>query len=352
MVILAGGVLLLSTVTAVAEPAWTRTGDCKSCHTDVLPSVSLAIVNSDGRADPDGPGPLPEQKVFQMTRGQARRDLAVQVMNLDAGDGYAIELLGLSRPGVRSSSRLLYSADCDWAEWPNGQSRFYSNPVRSAAWGTGPTLLSYSIGIDAEASYDYYDLLFALVGVKAATGERFYQEEHFYIAVPPANWSPAVTIVRPAANSEFVTPVDVTVEANASDLDGTVTKVEFFAGTTLLGEATKAPYRVVWSQVPAGDYALSARATDNLGAVTTSPTVHIVVRVPAPVPGDFDHDGDVDQADYAHLQLCLAGPGVVVAPSCSDASLDGNSSVDGNDVMVFARCLSGSNIPGNPDCAK
>ena len=58
--------------------------------------------------------------------------------------------------------------------------------------------------------------------------------------------------------------------ATASDPDGTVSKVEFFNGATKLGEDTTAPYSFTWNSVTAGNYTLTARATDNQGATTTS----------------------------------------------------------------------------------
>lgn len=69
-------------------------------------------------------------------------------------------------------------------------------------------------------------------------------------------------------------------------------------------------------------------------------------------PGDFDRDGDVDQADFGHLQVCLRGTNVLQTdPSCQDAKLDADSDVDQDDVDVFLRCLSGSRITADPNCA-
>ena len=68
---------------------------------------------------------------------------------------------------------------------------------------------------------------------------------------------------------------------------------------------------------------------------------------PLLIPGDFDHDGDVDQADFGHLQVCLGMP---VAPPCADADLDGNLSVDSGDVGRLRHCMHGPNVAGDPDC--
>jgi aryl-phospho-beta-D-glucosidase BglC (GH1 family) len=91
------------------------------------------------------------------------------------------------------------------------------------------------------------------------------------------NQAPSVSITSPANNASFTAPANITISANASDADGSVSKVEFFSGTTKLGEDLTSPYSFTWSGVAAGTYSLTAKATDNAGAVTTSATVSITV---------------------------------------------------------------------------
>jgi hypothetical protein len=70
----------------------------------------------------------------------------------------------------------------------------------------------------------------------------------------------------------------VSLAANASDSDGTVSKVEFYNGATLLGTDTTSPYTYTWNSVGAGSYTLTAKAYDDGGLVTTSsPGVGITV---------------------------------------------------------------------------
>jgi predicted phage tail protein len=70
----------------------------------------------------------------------------------------------------------------------------------------------------------------------------------------------------------------VNLAATASDADGTVTKVEFYNGTTKLGEDLTAPYSFTWSGVAAGTYTLTARAVDNLGGAGASTASTITVN--------------------------------------------------------------------------
>jgi hypothetical protein len=104
---------------------------------------------------------------------------------------------------------------------------------------------------------------------------------------PPANIAPVVNLTAPAANASVTVGNALTINANATDTDGSIAKVEFFAGTTKLGEDTTAPYSFNWTATVAGSYSLTARATDNSGAATTSAAVSVTVNaivVPPPPP--------------------------------------------------------------------
>jgi hypothetical protein len=92
-----------------------------------------------------------------------------------------------------------------------------------------------------------------------------------------ANNAPTVSLTSPSMGASYFAPATIALAATASDSDGTVAKVDFYQGTALIGTATSAPYTYSWTNVAAGDYALTARATDNRGATATSPAVNIVV---------------------------------------------------------------------------
>jgi len=98
------------------------------------------------------------------------------------------------------------------------------------------------------------------------------------------NQPPSVSLTAPANNSSFSAPAQITLTASASDADGTVSKVEFYQGSTLLGTSTTAPYSFNWLNVAAGAYSLSSKAYDNLNAVTTSAAVNVTVNTVANNP--------------------------------------------------------------------
>lgn len=96
----------------------------------------------------------------------------------------------------------------------------------------------------------------------------------------PTNQAPTVALTSPANSATFAAPATVAITANASDADGTVARVEFFNGSNKLGERTAAPYTFNWANVTAGQYTITAKATDNSGATTTSAAVAITVKAP------------------------------------------------------------------------
>jgi hypothetical protein len=101
------------------------------------------------------------------------------------------------------------------------------------------------------------------------------------------NVPPTVSITGPASNTSFTAPASVTITANAADVDGTVSNVQFYNGTTLLGSDATVPYSFTWTNVAAGTYTITAKATDNKGATSTSSAITVVVATP-PVPlGDI-----------------------------------------------------------------
>ena len=100
-----------------------------------------------------------------------------------------------------------------------------------------------------------------------------------------ANSAPAVNLTNPANNQTFTAPANITLTAEASAPQGQITRVDFYAGQTLIGSDTTSPYSIAWNNVSAGSYALTARATDSAGQSATSNAVSIVVNPqPAPPP--------------------------------------------------------------------
>ena len=91
------------------------------------------------------------------------------------------------------------------------------------------------------------------------------------------NTPPTVSLTAPANGASATVNTAVTVTANASDADGTIKHVEFFDGTTSIGTDPTSPHGITWTPLTTGTRNLTARATDNLDAVTTSAAVSFTV---------------------------------------------------------------------------
>jgi endoglucanase len=89
--------------------------------------------------------------------------------------------------------------------------------------------------------------------------------------VTPGNNPPTVNITSPANGATLPAgTTSVTVNATASDSDGTVSSVKFYRGATLISTDTTAPYSAVVTGLSAGSFTLKATATDNKGATSDS----------------------------------------------------------------------------------
>ncbi len=158
---------------------------------------------------------------------------------------------------------------------------------------------------------------------------------------PPPNQPPTVSLTAPADGATFTEPASVTVSATAGDPDGTVAQVDFYSGATPIGSDTSSPYSIVWNNVSAGTYSITAIARDDVGAATTSAAHAVTVTAPpgttlpsgwtigdvgnpaAPGTGSFSNGiftvsgagtgvwGPSDQLAFVHRQM--TGDGAIVA---------------------------------------
>ncbi len=114
----------------------------------------------------------------------------------------------------------------------------------------------------------------------------------------PANAAPSTQLTFPSNNASFASGKSIFLAANASDPDGNVSRVEFYAtvdylgqggspSTTLIGSDATAPYQVAWNYPSADTYAITARVIDNRGGTTVSAPINVTVtpvNPQAPLP--------------------------------------------------------------------
>lgn len=122
-------------------------------------------------------------------------------------------------------------------------------------------------------------------------------------APPSANKAPHVILTSPANNSTH--PASVSLQVNAWDDDGSVSRVEYFSGNEKIGEVNGAPFSFSWQNIRAGRHTVSARVTDNRGGITHSGSATITVSggSPAPTPAPPANPAPVSGSFSGYYQI-------------------------------------------------
>jgi len=132
---------------------------------------------------------------------------------------------------------------------------------------------------------------------------------------------PLVEITNPVEGDIFLAPATIPLQAIASDDDGTVIKVDFYNGNTLLFSDDIAPYAYDWLDVTEGEYTIRAVATDNENN-TNEDEVTVRFNVPQgpyggtphSIPGTIQLENfDVGGNGYAYFDMDV-GTNVNPAP--------------------------------------
>ncbi|MEZ5366310.1 MAG: Ig-like domain-containing protein [Bryobacterales bacterium] len=144
--------------------------------------------------------------------------------------------------------------------------RPFTNNVSSLFWVYGDALTDAEV----DANFQYAGSTLASRGASL--------DGYTPSSPPPSNTAPTVSLASPTGGP-FTAPASINLVATASDSDGSVQKVDFLANGSLIGTATSASstFSYNWTGVPAGDYSIVARATDNIGATTDSAPVTVSV---------------------------------------------------------------------------
>ena len=145
---------------------------------------------------------------------------------------------------------------------------------------TGNNLVWRTISFPAVTT----DRIRVVVNASLANNSRIVEIEAYADGAIPVNIPPVVSLTTPSTGTSYTAPATITLTAAATDSDGTISKVEFYNGASLLGSVASAPFTYIWSGVSAGSYTLTARATDNSGATTTSAAVTVSVSAPVNIP--------------------------------------------------------------------
>ncbi|MFA6884503.1 MAG: Ig-like domain-containing protein [Paludibacteraceae bacterium] len=108
------------------------------------------------------------------------------------------------------------------------------------------------------------------------------------------NKKPTISITSPKSGAEYIAPASVNFTVSAADVDGSVKLVEYYNGSTKIGQSTASPFSFTWENVAMGTYSISAKATDDVGNSQTSSSVTVVVnRLPSKYVYVYDNSGDL-----------------------------------------------------------
>jgi RHS repeat-associated protein len=133
-----------------------------------------------------------------------------------------------------------------------------------------------------------------------------------FLSAPVTNFVkslPTVRITSPANGQAFTNPpVNITVTASAAvgQIGTSIASVTYYQGTNVVGSSSSGPnYIITWNPAASGIYALSARVSDNLGAVGTSSNVVITVEAANQPP--FVYPGPNQTNFYTTAAIPLNG---------------------------------------------
>lgn len=141
------------------------------------------------------------------------------------------------------------------------------------------------------------------------------------------NQAPTVALTSPATGATFTGLAAIPLTVSAADADGSVSKVEYYAGASLVATATTAPFSASWTPAATGTYALTAKATDNLGAPTTSAAVSVTVNA-ATASGQLI-PGKIEAESYAMMS------GVATEPTADTGGGKNVSYIDAGDWLDY-----------------
>jgi hypothetical protein len=180
----------------------------------------------------------------------------------DAGDNVVVVL-----PASTTSLDGSLSTDAD-------------TPILDYTWEQiyGPSVISFSDNTVIQPTISNLEEGIYKCKLTVSDGSHESSSTVLVIVSTTGNTNPVTNITSPANNATFKQNTDILITASASDLDGTVSLVEFFDGATKIGEDSSSPFSYLWSGASLGNHELTTKATDNNGATSTSPIVNITVQ--------------------------------------------------------------------------
>ena len=184
-----------------------------------------------------------------------------------------------SYPTAISGSKLKVLLPTTSAVLDGSASTESAGKALSYSWtqNYGPTVAQFSNSVIANPTISgLVEGIYSFKLTVTNTDLNADEDELLVLVSSNVNSVPTISLVSPANNSNFTEGTPVSITANANDFDGTIQQVDFYQDTVLISSDNSAPFSATWNPV-AGTFALTAKATDNGGAVSTSSTSNVVI---------------------------------------------------------------------------
>jgi hypothetical protein len=115
----------------------------------------------------------------------------------------------------------------------------------------------------------------------AQRADTYYLEAVLWHVANSLNSAPTVTLTSLRAKGFYAIKEPINLSVTASDTDGSVVQVEYFANGELIGSSVAGKdelFSMTWQPTDTGSYRVQAQAMDNMGATTMSAPVLIRIR--------------------------------------------------------------------------
>lgn len=146
----------------------------------------------------------------------------------------------------------------------------------------GPIVLTFSSDTAAQPIVSTLSEGVYLLQLEVSNGSYSDDDFMYLISSNSNNIAPKVSIYSPLDQSEYLQFDSILIAATASDLNGNVRVVDFYANSVFISSDSAAPFESKWVPKSAESFSLTAVATDNDSASTTSAIVTIDITPPPP----------------------------------------------------------------------
>jgi hypothetical protein len=252
----------------------------------------------------------------------------------NASGEYRVQCTATDMKGGTASDSVLISVGSPTTYRISGTVTAAGAPVPGARVYVSSTRMAYT---DSDGTYSIVGLPASSYVVNVSLNSYTFTPSGFS---NPVNVGPSATgvnfttsgfitvaLTSPANNATFVNPSSVTLAATAAPAPGhSLVKVEFYQGTTKLGEDTTSPYSYNWVSPSAGSYSLTAVATDSGGLSAASSAVAIVISSGGPVITSQPQSVSVAPGATANFSVTASGAALAYLWRCNGTNVPGGTS--------------------------